>query len=261
MFIVQSQTGLAITDTLHLKIGDFIKAVARKDEDLSLKEAIRKVKDKNITFSCLDLTRRKTSNRFYTFISYEGLLAIGELLETRDNNLSKDDFIFLKETDRLPLDMRKDIYKSDELEINVVTAAVYTNRLNKRIFNNRKDENDYCYFRTHKIRSWYSNQLYLAGLDWKDIKFLMGQRTGDVLERYVDVNAYNKLKKSYQKALESEYLKLNEKIVIRDTDRVKQVEAEMAAMKKQMREMEEKIEKRNEILNNPSLLKELEKRK
>jgi glutaredoxin-related protein len=247
VYIVQSQTGLAITDTLKLKVGHFIKAVSRVDEELTLKEAVKKVDDKKISYGCLDLTRRKTGRRFYTFISYEGLLAIAEYLEIREHHLNNDDFIFLKETDRLPQGMRKKVYKSSDLEIMATAADSYTNRLNRRYFNNRKDKNDYCYFRTHKIRSWYSNQLYLAGIDWKDIKFLMGQRTNDVLERYVDVNAYESLKKNYEKALNN--LQLNEKVIIKDTDRVKKLEAELreglkekddeiAAIKKRMKEME-----------------------
>lgn len=243
VYIVQSQTGLAITDTLQLKIKHFIKAVAAEDEELTLKEAIKKVDDKRISYGCLDLTRRKTSRRFYTFISYEGLLAISEYLECREHNLNENDFIFLKETDRLPREMKKKVYKSDDLEIKATAADSYTNRLNKKYFKNRKDKNGYCYFRTHKIRSWYSNQLYLAGIDWKDIKFLMGQRTNDVLERYVDVNAYNKLKENYEKALNN--LKLNEKVIIKDTDRVKQVETMLGELEEKNTIL--KVEKDKEI--------------
>lgn len=280
VYIVQSQTGLAITDTLQLRIKHFIKAVAGEDEELSLKEAIKKIDDKKISYGCLDLTRRKTGRRFYTFISYEGLLAIAEYLETREHHLNENDLIFLKETDRLPQKFRKRVYKSNDLEIMATAADSYTNRLNKKYFNNRKDKNDYCYFRTHKIRSWYSNQLYLAGIDWKDIKFLMGQRTNDVLERYVDVNAYNKLRENYEKALNN--LKLNETVIIKDTDRVKQVETELellkkenttlkmeknqeiAALEKKLEEMGERNklidEKLNKILTNETVLKELNKR-
>ena len=56
------------------------------------------------------------------------------------------------------------------------------------------------FFRTHKLRKWYSNRVYHdAGLSLKDTKYLMGQKTGDIIENYVNSNNYNSLLKKYKK--------------------------------------------------------------
>jgi site-specific recombinase XerD len=64
IFITQSQTGLAISDTLLLDVDDFIKAVSNKNESLTIKEAIYRVKNDDNIIGCFDLRRKKTNNEF-----------------------------------------------------------------------------------------------------------------------------------------------------------------------------------------------------
>ena len=272
IFITQCQTGLAISDTLLLDVGDFIKAVSDKKEELTLKEAIYRVKSDSL-IGCFDLTRKKTSNHFYTFASPEALRAIAALLEDRDEYLTPNSPIFLKQVNRLPLELREKGFTNENMRLTPQAAKDYVTRMHtdRGIFPEKKvNGKTRRHFRTHKLRKWYSNQLYITDLKWEDIKFLMGQRTNDVLEQYINTNNYNSLKSNYRKALP--FLAINDEIIMEEnqeaieslTKELQEERRKRESMEKKIQEMDQKNrktdERLNEILTNKAVLEEIRKR-
>ena len=279
LFITLAQTGLTISDALLLDVEDFVMAVSKRGEnlkvieDLSIKEAIYKAKNEDNLIGCFDLRRKKTANEFYTFVGPETLRNIATELESRDTTLLKDESpIFIKDISKLP-----DKYKSTHLQdmrLKPSTAERNVGRMHKdrgifpRITVNGKPRN---YFRFHKIRHWYSNQLkYKAGFKTEDVKYLMGQKTGDVIEHYIDPNNYNSLRNNYRKALP--YLAINDEIILEEnqeaidglTKELQEERRKREAMEKRIQEMDQKNRKTDarldEILNNKTVLEELRER-
>lgn len=230
LFITQAQTGLTVGDALLLDVNDFILAVSKKGEYLTVKEAIYRAKSKDNIIGCLDLRRKKTTAEFYTFIGPEALRSIAFLLESRDAKYLKPETpIFMKDVAR----MLKKPESLEDLRLNSKAVDNYTSRLHLRkgIFPRIEvDGKERNFFRTHKIRHWFSNQLrFKAGFNSDDVKYLMGQKTGDVLEYYLDLNNYNALKGNYRKALP--YLAINDEIIMEENQ-----------------EALEKLEKENQML-------------
>jgi len=255
IFITQSQTGLAISDTLLLDVDDFIKAVSNKNESLTIKEAIYRVKNDDNIIGCFDLRRKKTNNEFYTFIGHEGLKAIATLLELRKPEYNVPEApIFIKEISRL---QQKPSGVIEELRLIPRAVKSYVLRMHERgIFPKIKvDGKTRNYFRTHKLRKWYSNQLrFKARFSAEDTKYLMGQTTGDVLERYIDVNNYNALKSNYRKALP--YLAINEEIKLEENkEAIESLSHELQKYKKESKARDEEMsDMQSEIINLKKLL-------
>ena len=272
IFITQAQTGLSISDVLLLDIEDFINAVTKKGENLTIKEAIYRAKTEEI-IGCFDLRRKKTSSEFYTFAGPEVLRNIASLLETREVELLRPDApIFLKDISRLTKE-KKDGLNLQDLRLNPRSAESYLERMHAReLFPRIKvDGKRRNYFRTHKLRKWFSNQLrFKANFNSDDVKYLMGQKTGDVLEHYIDPNNYNALKANYRKALP--HLAINDEIIMEEnqeaidslTKELQEERRKREAMEKRIQEMDQKNketdERLNEILTNPTVLEELRKR-
>ncbi len=118
IFTLQSQTGLAIADVVSLNIEDFIAAVTKKSEKLTLKQAIYKVRTDEQLIGCFDMRRKKTSNQFYTFIGHEALLGIAELLNDRTKYITPNSPIFLRETSHIPRELKDKDFTAEEYEIN-----------------------------------------------------------------------------------------------------------------------------------------------
>lgn len=249
IFITQAQTGLSISDTLLLDVEDFIKAVSNRDEnlqiieDLTLKEAIYRVKTNPDLIGCFDLRRKKTLNEFYTFAGPETLRNIAQLLESRADKYNQPNApIFIKEICRLPQEKRENL-SLEELRLTPEMAKNFTIRLHKqrKIFPQIEvDGKKRNYFRTHKLRKWYANQIrFKAGFNSDDTKYLMGQKTGDVLEHYIDPNNYQALKNNYRKALP--YLAINDEIVMEENkEAIEQLQKDKEEIKEQMLKQEEK---------------------
>ena len=107
---------------------------------------------------------------------------------------------------------QKDLRLKPDAVKNYVARMHRTRKVFPRIEIDGKHKN---YFRTHKLRKWFSNQLrFKAGFSAEDTKYLMGQKTGDVLEQYIDTNNYNALKGNYRKALP--YLAITEEVVMEE---------------------------------------------
>jgi integrase len=262
IFITQAQTGLAISDTLLLNVDNFIKAVTPEKEELTLKQAINLVKKEAIV-GCIDWRRLKTSNIFYTFIGPEALRSIASLLEKRSEKYNtRDSPIFIRKNDHLPDKYKKHKYTMEEMRLNPNTVEQYTIRMNRdrKLFPiQKKNGKNRYHFRTHKLRSWFSNQLrYKAGFNSEDTKYLMGQKTGDVFERYADPNNYNALKANYRKALP--YLAINDEIKIEENqEAIESLNHELQEYKEKYKEEskardEEMSDMQSEIINLKKLL-------
>jgi integrase len=217
LMITQAQTGLAVGDAVLLDVEDFILAV--KYSDLSpqywpkpgektfthrdLEEAIEKTKINDNLIGCFDLHRKKTKNEFYTFAGPECLRSIASLLESRNHHLNPDSPIFLKDPVKISKKHKKEVFEDMRL------LARAANNYFKRLHDQKKlfpkiivDGKPRNYFRTHKLRKWFAEKSkYHAKLDTDDVKYLMGQKTGDVFERYANPNNYLNLKNKYRKAL------------------------------------------------------------
>lgn len=279
VFITQAQTGLSISDALLLDVEDFVFAVSKKGEKLSVKEAIFRAKNEDNLIGCFDLRRKKTSNEFYTFAGPEVLRNMATLLESRDEEYLKPDSpIFMKELAFLPISKRERLSKDVRLTRGAVIDYLFRMHKTRKLFDQIEvDGKPKNYFRSHKLRKWFSNQLrFKAGFSAEDTKYLMGQKTGDVLEHYIDTNNYHALKANYRKALP--YLAINDKIVMEENqEAIEKLNHELAvnrkeskikdkkisAMEKRIEDLEKENRKRNEtldiILKNPIVLKEFEK--
>lgn len=264
LFITQAQTGLAVGDALLLDVEDFVFAVSKKDEDLTVKDAIYRVKTEDNLIGCLDLRRKKTTVEFYTFIGPEALRSIASLLESRDQEYLKPETpIFIKDVARVP---NKNEERLTDLRLSSRAVDNYTIRLHtqKKIFPKIKvDGKERNYFRTHKIRHWFSNQLrFKAGFNSDDVKYLMGQKTGDVLEQYIDVNNYNALKGNYRKALP--YLAINDEIVLEENqEAIEKLENENIELKNELADIRNKLpdlKELKDLLSDPEIKQFIEKR-
>ncbi len=255
VFITQAQTGLSISDVLLLDIEDFIFAVSKRgenlsiNEDLTLKEAIHRAKTENNLIGCFDLRRKKTKAEFYTFAGPETLRNMALLLESRDKKLlRKDAPLFLKQTYRLSKEERENL-ELEDMRLTPTMAKNYVGRMHnlKKIFPKVEvDGKQKNYFRTHKLRKWFSNQLrFKAGFTSDDTKYLMGQKTGDVLEHYIDPNNYNALKANYRKALP--FLAINDEILMEENlEVIEQLQKESEIKDEKIGRLEEKMEKERE---------------
>jgi integrase len=241
-FITQAQTGLSLSDAILLDVEDFIQAVSKKNEEITINEAIYRAKNDNM-IGCFDLRRKKTSVEFYTFVGPEALHYIASLLESRDEMYLKPKCpIFMKDVSRLSKskeDYKKDLRLKPDAVKNYVNRMHRSRKIFERIEIDGKHKN---YFRTHKLRKWFSNQLrFKAGFSADDTKYLMGQKTGDVLEQYIDTNNYKALKGNYRKALP--YLAITEEIVMEENqEAIEKLESENQALRQQMAEMKANID-------------------
>jgi integrase len=249
IFITQAQTGLSISDVLLLDVEDFISAVAKRGEnlsvieDLTLDEAIRRVETDDNVIGCFDLRRKKTNNEFYTFAGPEVLKNIAYLIKMNgDRFKTPESPIFIKDVSKIPNKYRNTLKRVEDYRLNVDVTENYVSRLNKKSFYHIEvDGKKRNFFRTHKLRKWFSNQLrFEAKFTTEDTKYLMGQKTGDVLEHYIDPNNYISLKNNYRKALPflainlpihmEENLELREK----DQERLKVVEQTLRDLRQEL---------------------------
>lgn len=239
-FVTQAQTGLSLSDAILLDVEDFVQAVSKKNENLTVKEAIYRAKSNRNLIGCFDLRRKKTSVEFYTFVGPEALKYIATLLESRDEMYLKPESpIFMKDVSRLSKSKeycQKDLRLKPDAVKNYVARMHRTRKIFPRIEIDGKHKN---YFRTHKLRKWFSNQLrFKAGFDSDDTKYLMGQKTGDVIEQYINPNNYNALKGNYRKALP--YLAITEEVVLEENqEAIEKLEMDNKHLQEQMQKREE----------------------
>ena len=263
LFITQAQTGLSLSDALLLDVEDFITAVSKPNEELSVKDAIYRVNNEDNVIGCFDLRRKKTKQEFYTFIGPEALRSIASLLESRDENLEMNSPIFIKDISRISK-FREEAIK--DIRLNTSSVKKYIGRMHgekgifPKIIVDGKERN---YFRSHKLRKWFSNQLrFKAGFSSDDTKYLMGQKTGDVLEQYIDVNNYNALKGNYRKALP--YLAINDEIVLEENqEAIEKLENENIQLKNELADIKNKLpdlKELKDLLSDPDIKQFIEKR-
>lgn len=247
--ITQAQTGLSVSDVILLDVQDFISAVSKKDEDLTVQQAIYRAKTDNI-IGCFDLRRKKTKQQFYTFAGPETLRNIAFLLEDRKEELLQPDMpIFIKEMYRLNQEEKLKEKNPENLRLSDKAVLNYFQRLNhdKKIFKRIEvDGKERNYFKTHKLRKWFANQLKNeASLGRDDVKFLMGQKTGDVIERYSNPNDYTNLKNNYRKALP--HLAINEKVTLENNlEAVEKLQEENKARGEENKALKELLKKQEE---------------
>ena len=243
--ITQAQTGLSVSDVLLLDVEDFIRAVSKKNENLTLQQAIYRVKNDNNLIGCFDLRRKKTTQQFYTFAGPEVLQNMTLLLESRDEEFLQPNMpIFIKETYRLRESVRDPDNNPENLRLKPKAVENYFHRLHaeKKIFPKIEvDGKERNYFRTHKLRKWFSNQVKnVAGIGRDDTKFLMGQKTGDVIERYANPNDYTNLKNNYRKALP--HLAINYDISMEENlEAIEQLEAKNEVLTEQLEQQNEEM--------------------
>ena len=132
-----------------------------------------------ILLDALICVGKKLTIEFYTFAGPEVLQSIASLLELRDEEYLKPESpIFMKKTSRLPKKDRKKFIRDLRLKPHVVESYIDRMHRTKNIFNRievaGKERN---YFRSHKLRKWFANQLKNgANINTDDVKYLMGQK-------------------------------------------------------------------------------------
>ncbi len=76
----------------------------------------------------------------------------------------------------------------------------------------------------------------------------MGQKTGDVLERYINTNTYSALKSNYRKALP--YLAITEEVVMEENlEAIEKISQENIGLKNELVKMQAGVEKQDEKNN------------
>lgn len=281
IIITEAQTGLSVSDVLSLDVEDFILAVKYSDKtpqywpkpgekqftERDLEEAIEKTEINKDIIGCFDLRRKKTNNEFYTFAGPECLRAIASILGSRDHHLKPSDPIFIKQICRINKNRKKEVF--EDIRVNPFAVNAYFKRLHdeKNIFPKIEvDGKKRNYFRTHKLRKWFSNKVrFDAEISFDDTKYLMGQKTGDVLERYANPNNYLSLKNNYRKALP--YLSITENVTVKDNlEAIERLSIENVEIRKENHDLKSMVlEMKEDILNitqkDPGKLQEISKDK
>ena len=89
-----SSSGCGRTETLNLKIGDFIESLQEYTSETDIYKIINELHSRDDLVPIFKLKRQKTNQYYYTFCSPEATTAIMDYLLTRDEYLNPDKQLF-----------------------------------------------------------------------------------------------------------------------------------------------------------------------
>lgn len=212
-----SSSGLAMIDTLNLKVKDFLKAC-----DVDSLDDLENVDDLIPTFY---LKRKKTNKYFYTFITPEATNQIINYLHSR-KNVFNDSKLFNISRDYL--------YK-------------YFHQMNKHLDLGMK--NNSSLFRSHMLRKYHATTLLNSGLSMEQVDVLQGRSKKKTHQSYfLDDPEY--MKKKYMEHM-------HKLIIFDDSDKVVELEnqnrkyeqriSEQEKLLNEIMEAQEKLEKLFEL--------------
>lgn len=173
VILFMSSSGCAKSETLSLKIGDFVNATEEYHNGGSIYEILEKLEKTDNVIPTFYLRRIKTDKYYYTFCSPEATRYIIKYLKTR-KNLKLEDNLFDFTSSRL---LSKFQEVNDEL--------------------NWGFKGKYRFFRSHVLRKFHASNI---GLNKDYIDSLQGRGKNEVHEAYIKTNP-DKLKEIYSSAV------------------------------------------------------------
>lgn len=246
IILTMSSSAMGASEVLSLKVKDLINGLG---ENVSLKEdglidiaktrKIMELKENNII--TWYVTRQKTGHNYITFSTPECIEAIINYLESHPP-LSPEDRLFRAKG-------KKQLKQKSLFE--------YFRKLNIRCGWDKMGRQSY--FRSHHLRKFWANQMEKRSLGYKSSRLLMGH-TADSIQDSTGA-AYFKPDHDH---LRQQYIQSMDAVMINWKVKVKVVTDEkLKKMEKKIQKLEEEAKKRNELLdsiiNNPNVLKELQK--
>ena len=217
--LFMSSTGMSKTDTLKLRIQDFIKATYDYHKTSHIPNALEILKDNHEVIGYWENEQRqKTGIIYYTFNSNESTTAIVQYLLSREQL-----------TDNSPLFDISYKYLSDLFK-----------ETNDRLGLGKNGE--YSRFSAHMLRRYHGTQLVEAGMSREKIDMLQGRKPSSVLWQ-----SYIKIKPS---RLRDEYIEALPYLVVEDINRVKTELESVKEENERLREDNEKINIMWEEFNN-----------
>ncbi len=237
IFMLMCTSGITLIDVLNLTIKDYLDSLNISTDDFDIQSVDF---EKNNKFDDFDIQtwkiqRQKTTTKHYTFCTPETTKYLGMYLEQRPPE-SIEDHLFRGNTGK---PVRTDVIQR------------YLRKLNKKLGWPVYKANSYMH--THSFRKYFSNTLEAEGLHHHYIRQLIGHRK-DPLTRAYFFTPLERLKQEYFTHMPSLYFFEDVKVNV-ITDK------KLGEMEKKMKEMEQMKKYMEDILTNPTVLKELNKSK
>ncbi len=248
IILTMCSSAMGASEIISLKVKDLIDGLGN---DVSLNQ--NGLIDINNTRKMLELkkynvitwnvTRQKTGHKYITFSTPEALDAILNYLESHPPS-SSDDSLF------------RAIGKK---QMAVKSLFEYFRKLNKRCGWDLLGKQSY--FRSHHLRKFWANQMEKRALGYRNSRLLMGH-TGVTVQGLTGA-AYFKPDHDHLRQL---YLQSMDAVMINWKVKTEVVNDEkLEKMEEKIRKLEEEDRKKNELLdaiiNDPNVLKELQKKK
>ncbi|MGI6481686.1 MAG: tyrosine-type recombinase/integrase [Methanobacterium sp.] len=248
IILTMSSSAMGASEVVSLKVKDLIKGLGK---NVSLKQ--NGLIDINKTREILDLkknnvitwtvTRQKTGQKYITFSTPEALEAILNYLESEPPSSPHDGLFRAKARKKLAV---KSLYE-------------YFRKLNVRC--GWKKIGTQSYFRSHHLRKFWANQMEKRALGYKDSRLLMGHASesiqGSTGAAYFKPD-HDHLRQQYIQSMDAVMINWKVKTEIVN-------DAKLEKMEEKIRKLEEEDQKKNELLdaiiNDPNVLKELQKKK
>ena len=177
LFISSSGTGR--TETLSLKIEDFIESVQDYTYETDIYKIIRNLHQRNDIIPMFKLKRKKINQYYYTFCSPEATSAIMDYLLTRKQNLKPEDPLF---------------------KVNMKYLSALLGDLNDQLGLGKKS--GFNRLRCHMLRKYHATQLSneINSLTETDIDFLQGRSDSKTRQSYFFTDE-KKLKRRYAESM------------------------------------------------------------
>jgi len=248
VILTMCSSAMGASEIVSLKVKDLIRGLG---EDVSLtqdglidinktRETLRLRKNNIITWS---VTRQKTGHNYITFSTPEALEAILNYLESNPPSSPEDGLFRAK----------------GKKQMAVKSLFEYFRKLNKRCGWDKIKKQSY--FRSHHLRKFWANQMEKRALGYKNSRLLMGH-TGESIQGLTGA-AYFKpdhdhLRQLYLQSMDAVMINWKVKTTVLTDEKLEKME-------KKIQKLEEEDKKKNELLdaiiNDPNVLKELQKKK
>lgn len=185
-----SSSGMSKTDTLNLKVKNYIDATYETHQTNHLPNALEILSNNNDTIGFWEnLQRQKTGQLYYTFSSNESIVAIAQYLLTREN-LTMESPLF-----DINYKYMSDLFKSVNDQLGLGKNGQFSR------------------FASHMLRRYHATQLIESGMAEAKVDLLQGRKP-----RSIAYTSYIKIKPS---KLKQEYIEALPYLVVEDITKVK----------------------------------------
>lgn len=217
IILFMSSSGTAITETINIKIKDFIKATQEYHHSKDIQGVIEELENKKDIVPLFEMVRQKTNYPYYTCCSPEAIQMIIKYLKTRPKIDNNDRLFEIKQK-------------------SLVSAFKRINDINKwgKIGHNR-------FFHSHSLRKFQATVIEEESL----VNKLQGRKSNPIKEAYFKNNP-NRIKQEYIKHLHKLTINKTETYTI-ESKEYKKIKKELEKNKKELKSKENKqneLEKR-----------------